>query len=234
MVRCLIVDDEPLAIEIIENYLNRLDDYTIVAKCQNALQAFKVLEEEAVDLLFLDIQMPQLTGIEFLRSLNKQPQVIFTTAYIDYAVESYELDVLDYLVKPISFERFFKAITKYSKKSNINAIQEKTSQVSATEKDYIYVKENKKNYKVLFRDILYVESIKDYLRIHTINKKIVVKSTLSDFELALPQNQFLRTHRSYIVNIYHITAHTSKDIEIGKIEIPIGVSYKQIVYEILK
>ena len=234
MVRCLIVDDEPLAIEIIENYLNRLDDYTIVAKCNNALQAFKVLEEETVDLLFLDIQMPQLTGIEFLRSLNRKPQVIFTTAYIDYGVESYELDVLDYLVKPISFERFFKAINKYSKNSNTSISQEKEVLNNSTEKDYIYVKENKKNYKISYKDILYIESIKDYLRIHTANKKIIVKSTLSDFESGLPQNQFLRVHRSYIVNVNQVTAHTSKDIEISEIEIPIGVSYKQIVYETLK
>lgn len=234
MVKCLIVDDEPLAIEIIETYLNRLDNYKIVAKCQNALQAFKVLEQESIDLLFLDIQMPQLTGIEFLKSLSNKPQVIFTTAYIDYAIEGYELDVLDYLVKPISFERFFKAINKYTKNSKAVVPAERDLVNLSHEKDYIYVRENKKNFKVLFNNILYIESVKDYVRIHTNDKNVIVKSTLSDFEKELPFSHFLRVHRSYIVNTKHVTAHTSKDIEIGLLEIPIGVSYKQKVFESLQ
>lgn len=234
MVKCLIVDDEPLAIEIIETYLNKLEDFEIVAKCQNALQAFKVLEESSVDLIFLDIQMPQLTGIEFLKALSNKPKVIFTTAYIDYAVESYELDVLDYLVKPISFERFFKAINKYSKNLKKPDLNKDVANDSSLSKAYIYVRENKKNYKILYSSILYVESVKDYVRIHTHDKNVIVKSTLSDFQKELSQIQFLRVHRSYIVNLDHVTAHTSKDIEIESIEIPIGISYKQKVFEILK
>jgi len=233
--KCLIVDDEPLAIEIIENYIHQLEGFEIVATCKNALQAFKILEEQHVDLLFLDIQMPQLTGVDFVKALKKKPQIIFTTAYIDYAVESYELEVLDYLVKPISFERFFKAISKY--KSNLdesNIPQRALSSIKPIEKEYVYVKSNKKNYKVAFKDILYIESIKDYVRINTQDQKHMVKTTLTDFETKLPAHQFLKLHRSYIVNIDYVTAHTAKDVEIGTIEIPIGISYKQKVMDTLK
>jgi len=230
-VKCLIVDDEPLAIEIIENYLGRLNDFEVTATCKNAVEAFSILENQSIDLLFLDIQMPQLTGIEFVKALTKKPQVIFTTAYVDYAVESYELDVLDYLVKPISFNRFFKAITKFKHTSQPKDIIP-TTQGSMV--DHIYVKENKKNHKVICRDILYAESIKDYVRIHTAEKKLVIKTTLSNFESQLPNDNFLRVHRSYLVNMRQITAHTAKDIEIGAIEIPIGASYKQKVFDLLK
>lgn len=232
--KCLIVDDEPLAIEIIENYLNQLDNFEIVAKCKNALQAFKVLEEQDVDLLFLDIQMPQLTGIDFIKALKKRPQVIFTTAYIDYAVESYELEVLDYLVKPISFERFFKAINKYVNLADSTITNKKIILSSLSEeKEYIYVKSNKKRYKISFCEVVYIESIKDYIRINMRNQKIMVKTTLTDFETKLPGHLFLKLHRSYIVNINHVTAHTAKDVEIGAIEIPIGISYKQKVLDTL-
>jgi len=235
MTKCLIVDDEPLAIEIIENYLNQLDDFEIIATCKNALQAFKVLETQEVNLLFLDIQMPQLTGIDFVKALKNKPQVIFTTAYIDYAVESYELEVLDYLVKPISFERFFKAISKYKNLTNSSINYKKVTQIDLMDgKDYIYVKSNKKSYKMLFNDVLYIESIKDYIRIHMHDQKLMVKTTLTDFETKLPSSQFLKLHRSYIVNVNHITAHTAKDVEIGTIEIPIGISYKQKVIDSLK
>lgn len=224
MTRCLIVDDEPLAIEIIENYLNRLEDFTIVASCKNALEAFAILEKESIDLLFLDIQMPQLTGIEFVRALQNPPKVVFTTAYANYAVESYELAILDYLVKPISFDRFFKAITKYKA---LSPKQTRTKETEPPLSDSIYVQVNKKKHRVLLTDVLYAESIKDYVRLHFEDKNLVIKTTLTDFEKELPSHQFLRTHRSYIVNLQQVTAHTSKDIEIGAIEIPIGVSYKQ-------
>lgn len=222
--KCLIVDDEPLAIEIIENYLDRLEDFEIVATCKNALEAFAILEKERIDLLFLDIQMPQLTGIEFVRALQNPPKVIFTTAYSDYAVESYELAILDYLVKPISFDRFFKAITKY--KAAAPKVTQ-TKELANTTNSSIYVQVNKKKHRVQLKDILYIESVKDYVRLHFEDKNLVIKTTLTDFEKELPSNQFLRVHRSYIVNLTQVTAHTSKDIEIGRIEIPIGVSYKQ-------
>ncbi|TMM58315.1 response regulator transcription factor [Maribacter algarum] len=232
--KCIIVDDEPLGIEVIENYLIQLDGYEIKARCKNAIEAFSILEKHEIDLMFLDIQMPKLTGIEFLKSLKHPPQVILTTAYIDYAVESYELDILDYLVKPISFERFLKSITKYAKQ---NSGSQQTISATTTIKnvqDYIYVRADKKKYKILFANILYIESVKDYVKIHLINKRLMVKTTLIDFEQQLPSESFLRIHRSYVVNLNHITAHTLKDVEIGEIEIPIGVSYKQSVFEKLR
>ncbi len=231
--RCLIVDDEPLAIEIIENYLNQFEDFEIIDRCNNAISALKIIEKEHIDLLFLDIQMPKITGIDFLRALKNPPKVIFTTAHIDYAIESYEFDVVDYLVKPIPFDRFFKSINKF--KTQIKLTKSITvSQKSNSIQKHIYVRANKKNYRVVYDDILYVDSIKDYVRIHLPDKSLLVKSTLSDFGNQLPKNQFIRVHRSYLVNINVISAHTYNDIEIGAIEIPIGNSYKQMVFAHLK
>lgn len=231
--RCLIVDDEPLAIEVIENYLNQFEDFEIVNRCNNAIKALKVLEEEAIDLLFLDIQMPKITGIEFLRSLKNPPKVIFTTAHIDYAIESYEFDVVDYLVKPIPFDRFFKAINKFKDQIKVTKTVA-THQNIDTGQKHIYVRANRKNYRVLFDEILYVDSIKDYVRIHLSDTSLLVKTTLTNFEEQLPKTQFIRVHRSYLVNTNVISAHTYHDIEIGKIEIPIGNSYKQKIFDILK
>lgn len=231
--RCLIVDDEPLAIEIIENYLDQFEDFQIIDRSNNAIRALKVIEEENIDLLFLDIQMPKITGIDFLRSLKNPPKVIFTTAHINYAIESYEFDVVDYLVKPIPFDRFFKAITKF--KSQIKTTKLiPISQKSNTIQKHINVRANKKNYRVVYDDILYVDSIKDYIRIHLADTSLLVKSTLSNFENQLPNNQFIRVHRSYLVNSKVISAHTYNDIEIGTIEIPIGTSYKQKTIDFLK
>lgn len=230
--RCLIVDDEPLAIEIIESYLDQFEDFEIVDRCNNAVRALKLIGEENIDLLFLDIQMPKITGLEFLRSLKNPPKVIFTTAHIDYAIESYEFDVVDYLVKPIPFERFFKAINKFKNQTQPRTIP--ISQEPSTTTKHIYVRANKKNYRVVYDEILYVDSIKDYVRIHLANTSLLVKTTLTRFENLLPKSQFIRVHRSYLVNVNAISAHTYTDIEIGSIEIPIGTSYKQKTFDVLK
>lgn len=231
--KCLIVDDEPLAIEVIESHISQFDNLEVVATSRNAIKAFEVLENEKIDLLFLDIQMPKLTGIDFLKSIKNPPKVIFTTAYIDYALEGYELDVLDYLVKPISFQRFLKAINKYF------AIANQTTETTAfiekiTDKDFIFVKSDRKNHKIQFSEIQYIESVKDYIKIHTTDKRIIAKNTLTNFENELPKNKFIRIHRSYIVNLDFVTAYTAHDIEINSIELPIGISYKQKVFDQLK
>ncbi len=231
--KCIIIDDEPLAIALIEDHVSKFSNLEIVATCHNAIEGFEVLKTHQVDLMFLDIQMPMLTGIEFLKSLSNPPKVIFTTAYREYAIESYELEVVDYLLKPVSFERFFKAINKFFK-----TVETKSVTVPAESKldettRHIYVNMNKKHYKILFEDILYAESLKDYVRIHTADAKIITKEKISDFEKKLPA-YFLRTHRSYIVNTNRITAFTAHDIELGAIEIPIGISYKQGVMGVLK
>ncbi len=231
-IRCLIVDDEPLAIEIIESYLDRLDDMEIVAKCTNALRAFEVLQKEAVDLLFLDIQMPKLTGLDFLKTLKDPPKVILTTAYREYALEGYELDVLDYLLKPISFERFFKAVSKMYKKENGPTPQEKQSSMGM-EEPYLYLKADKKMVKVLLKDILYIESLKDYVRIKTPGKDVITHQTISYFEEKLPEDAFIRIHRSFIVPLHKIETFSASFIEVPGKELPIGRMYKNEVLAVL-
>jgi len=231
-IKCLIVDDEPLAIDILKGYLGQVPQLELVGTCQNAIEAFQVLQREKIDLLFLDIEMPELSGMELAKSLPSTPSIIFTTAYRDYAIESYELDIVDYLLKPISFNRFFKAISKYIRlNQEISIIQEEPKEKSKGGSIYVYA--DKKNHKVYFDDILYVESIKDYVRVHTPEKNIITKDTITHYEKLLPTD-FLRVHRSFIINKSKITAFTTHDIEIGEKEIPIGVSYKKSVVGQLK
>lgn len=235
-VRCLIVDDEPLALQLIQAHIERLPQLEIVAACQNALEAFDLLKKEQIDLVFLDIQMPVLTGIEFVKSLQHPPSIIFTTAYREYAVESYELEVVDYLLKPITFTRFFKAINKYlnQKKASQSPhpIPQTAPSPEAPEDSFLYVNANKKRIKVSFKDVEYIESLKDYIRIHQPNGSITTKEKISEFEQKLPA-YFLRIHRSFIVNTKKITAYTAHDVEIKEKEIPIGGSYKKEVFESL-
>jgi DNA-binding LytR/AlgR family response regulator len=232
-VKCIIIDDEPLAVSLIETHVAKFPNLEVIATCSNAMEGFEILKLKPVDLIFLDIQMPLLTGIEFLKSLSNPPKVIFVTAYREYAIESYELEVVDYLLKPISFDRFFKAINKYFKSVESNYKPETVISEKKQNSDFIYVNVNKKNHKILFSEIIYTESLKDYIQVHTNDTSILTKYKISDFEQKLPKN-FLRTHRSYIVNIDKITAFTAHDVEIGTIEIPIGVSYKKKVHNTLK
>nr|WP_276205016.1 LytTR family DNA-binding domain-containing protein [Flavivirga aquatica] len=227
------MDDKPLACALIANYVSKIPQLEVLATCHNALEAFEILKVKHVDLLFLDIQMPTLTGIDFLKSLSNPPKVILTTAYREYALESYELEVLDYLLKPIPFDRFFKAIDKYFK--SVSTLNSQSSRIESTEDipNYLQVNMNKKHYRVLFNDIIYAESLKDYVRIHTYEETITTKEKISVFENMLPPF-FIRTHRSYIVNSKKITAFTNQDVELDDIEIPIGISYKQRVFELLK
>lgn len=230
---CIIIDDEPLAIELIKDHISKFSNLELVGTCNNAIEGLELIKTKHVDLMFLDIQMPILTGIEFLKSLSNPPKVIFTTAYREYALESYELEVVDYLLKPISFERFFKAINKFLKSTeNTKTVIKETLNIQE-DTNFLYINMNKKHHKVMFADILYAESLKDYVRIHTNNSTITTKEKISDFEKKLP-SYFIRTHRSYIVNSNKITAFTAQDIEIGDLEIPIGISYKQNVIETLK
>lgn len=234
--QCLIVDDEPLAIQLLKSHVEQVSLLEVAATCDNALDALEVLKTKKTDLLFLDIQMPMLTGVEFLKSLPNPPKVIFTTAYRDYAMEGYELNIVDYLLKPITFERFFKSITKYmelTSGSAAPAMQTPTPGVSNQDDPHIYINVNKKHHKVLFGDILYIESLKDYLRLHLKEGSLVTKEKIGEFMEKLP-DRFLRVHRSYIVNQQHITAFTATDIEIGRVEIPIGGNYKMEVTERLK
>jgi len=222
--KCIIVDDEEHARNLIINHLSNLDDFEIVATCTNAIEATKILISEEVDLLFLDIEMPVLKGTDMLKNLVVKPKVIFTTAYRDYAVEGFELDAVDYLLKPIVFERFFKAIQKFIKQTkkvtNKSLVSTKTF-----ESDFIFVTKNRKKIKINFDDILYIESLKDYIKIHLVNDSHTIKYSISAFEKEL-DSRFIRIHRSYLANKDKITAYTKSDLEINTIEIPIGDNYK--------
>lgn len=232
-IKCLIIDDEPLAIELVRQHCSHFPDMEVVATAQNALEGFDLLNKHQIDLLFLDIQMPKLTGLQFLKALTNPPQVILTTAYREYALESYDLEVLDYLLKPISFERFLKAINKYYKSQDGSTSMVRPTEPVPIVNDHIYVNVNKKHHKVLFPDILYAESLKDYVRIHTQDASYTTKFKISDFMGLLPSH-FIRVHRSYVVNTQKITAFTGLDVEIGRTEIPIGSSYKDAVVTTLK
>lgn len=229
-VKCLVVDDEPLARQLIENHISKVPALEVVGSCDNALKAFEIISSQEVDLLFLDIKMPNITGIDFLKTIKNPPKTIFTTAYRDYALESYDLEVLDYLLKPITFERFFRAIDRFLrlKKKNDNSIKENES----TE-EFLLLKSGSKYHKVFIEEILFIESLKDYIKVHVINdKRIVTKYKISDIEEKL-NSDFLRVHRSYIINTNKISAFTINDIEINSTEIPIGASYKEKVISFL-
>ncbi|MDY8135953.1 response regulator transcription factor [Aquimarina sp. 2201CG5-10] len=222
--KCLIVDDEELARELIETHLSKLDNFKIVASCDSALKAHKILKKNVIDLIFLDIKMPVLKGTDFFNNLSIKPKVIFTTAYRDYALEGFELNAIDYLLKPITFSRFFKAIEKFIETTSNNGVKEV---------NHLYVQSNKKNIKLQFDDILYIESVKDYIRIHLKSDKIMIKHGLGTFNDKLDR-RFLRIHRSFIINTNMVTAYTKNDVEIDDIEIPIGEFYKQNVLDNLK
>ncbi len=231
-IKCLIVDDEPLAIGLLEKHILQFSQLELVTSCWNAVQAFELLKENEIDLIFLDIQMPGLTGIDFIKSLQQPPAIIFTTAYREYAVESYELDVVDYLLKPITLNRFFKSINKFFDRLD-HKKSTSLSQSEATEDLFIYVNTNRRFVKILFDKVLFVESIKDYVRIHTLEQQIMTKDKISEFEKKLPDT-FIRIHRSFIVNTKKIKAFSQHDIEVNGTEIPIGISYKKEVMAFLK
>lgn len=217
-VRCVIIDDELLAIKVLENYLSRMPSFVVVATFSNATDALDYIRTEKPDLLFLDIMMPRITGLDFLRALNNGPKAIFTTAYTEYALQAYELNALDYLVKPISFERFMKALDKYYNTSEKN--------IKSNDHPAIYVKEHKRLVKVYINDILYIESVKDYVTIHTDKKSIITRQQISYFESSLASAGILRIHRSFLISKDKIDAFSSTSVEIAGKELPIGRSYK--------
>jgi len=229
---CIIVDDEPLARSAIRSLLARFDDIEIVADCEDTFEALKILQQKKIDLMFLDIQMPEVSGLDFLRSLRQAPAVILTTAYKQYAIEGYELDVVDYLLKPISFERMMKAIDKYYHLHKSPGLA--LSVTGTTEENTITIRADRKNIVIHVDDIHYIMSMKDYVQIFTRDKKYITQLPIGVLEKKLPEDKFLRIHRSYIVNLSKVTAFTSLDVEIGNLELPIGRSYQALVYNALK
>ncbi len=230
--RCLIVDDEPLARELIRGHILKLENIEIVGECDNAMKAMEALRKHTVDLMFLDIKMPQMTGIDFLKTLKRPPKVIITTAFSQYALDGFELDVVDYLMKPVTFERFFKSINKYFQTGNSDSVEVDGGNGTA-EEAFIYVKENKKVIKIYMKEIHFIEGLNEYIRIHTDNRRVVVKSSLQGMESKLPPEQFIRIHKSYIVSIPRIRAFNATTIELENAKLRIGRNYKNQVFSAL-
>ncbi|RKR04597.1 LytTR family two component transcriptional regulator [Flavobacterium sp. 90] len=222
-INCLIIDDEPLAINVIKNYLEPIENFEVIDTFSNPIEGLIFLKNNKVDVVFLDINMPVLDGINFIKSLENPPILIITSAYSQFAIETYELDVLDYLVKPIEFPRLMKTLSKISKRlENKNNIP----QESSPESPFIFVKIDKKRMKkIFFNEILVIESLKDYLKINTLTGKYIIHSTLSDFTDLLPERNFLRIHRSYTIAIDKIDAVEGNSIEIEGLRYVIGRSY---------
>ncbi|KFF19913.1 LytR/AlgR family response regulator transcription factor [Flavobacterium hydatis] len=219
--KCIIVDDEPLARELIASHLANFDNFELVDSFENALKAYTFLETNTVDLLFLDIEMPLLKGNDFLKKLKNPPKVIFTTAYREYAIEGYELNVIDYLLKPITFDRFFVSIEKFKQ------LQAPKKEDKPIPENHIFVSSGNRNIKIIFEEIIYIESLKDYITIHLENgKSHHLKQSISSFEKLLDSN-FVRVHRSFIIQTKKLTAYSKNEVEINAIEIPIGSSYKE-------
>lgn len=221
-IKCIIIDDEPLAISVIENHLKNFDNIEIIETFSNPLKAFGVLQQEKIDLVFLDINMPQMTGFTFIENLNFKPLIVITTAYREYAVKSFELDVLDYLVKPIPFNRFVKTINKVYQQTYTNT---NSGDASLNQEPHIFLKVDKKLIKVNLNDILFIESLKDYIKIATTLGDYVVHKSLTAISEELPQSNFIRVHRSYNISINKIVAVEGNTIEIAGRRIPIGRNY---------
>lgn len=220
--KCIIIDDEPLSIEILEGYLKRISNVEVVATFGDAISAIEKFDEISFDFLFLDIEMPRLSGMDFLKSLPHPPLAIIVSANKNYAIEGYELNVVDYLLKPITFERVVKSVNKIVEVKSKNTQSAQLPESSG----YIFLKENKKMVRLKMDDILYIESVKDYVKVVANDRTVITKQNLNHFEQLLDGSKFIRIHRSFIVAAAHLDAFSPSAVEIGKIEIPIGRLYK--------
>lgn len=230
--RCLIVEDEPLAAEILEDYIHQVPFLELIAKCNDAVYALEILQKENIELIFLDIHLPKLTGVDFIKILKEPPQIIITSAYQEYALEGYELNVVDYLLKPIEFSRFLMAVNKVK---NPNKIETSNSAKAVPlERPYLFFNVSKKKVKMFLDEILYIESFKEYIKVYSKDKTILTKFQLGEIEDILSKNNFLRIHRSFIVARDKIDAFSATDIEINGQQIPIGRSYKEVVFATLE
>ena len=230
-ITCLIVDDEVMAREIIATHLSKIGNITVAASCSNAMEAFQIISSQVIDLVFLDINMPEISGISFAKSINKSIRIIFTTAYRDYAVEGFELQAVDYLLKPISFERLLKAVNTYFEVYSPLKNKEEAHTSSA---DFMFVRSDRRMLKIDFDAIIYIESYSDYIKIHLKNETIVTRETISTVEAKLPNTQFLRIHRSYIISIPHISSFNNEHVVVHGKALTISRSYKKEVLDVLE
>lgn len=216
---CIIVDDESTARNILKRYISEIEYLNLIAECKNAIEATQILKDHNIDIIFLDIEMPKLSGLDFLKTLSITPNIIITTAYREYAIDGYEFDVKDYLLKPISFDRFIKGINKIISSRD-------AAEINAN-KEFTYFKSGKKNIQAYYNDILFIEGLSNYVKIITVNGTIVTYEKLSELEKILPKNKFIRIHRSYIVAINKINAYGKDFIEIDKNQLSIGNTYRE-------
>lgn len=235
-IRCIIVDDEPPAQRVLEKYISDIAILKLEGKCKNALEAMEMLHQKEIDLMFLDINMPKISGLSFLQSLKNPPMVIITTAYREYALEGFELDVLDYLNKPIPFERFMKAINKAADRmaSRQPGSETITTQVNLSNPNFIFVKDDKVTYRVDLQDFLYAEAVGDYVKIFTPQKVYLTNQTMKTIESWLPATQFIRVHKSYLVSLAKITNFEGNIIRINNTIIPIGQSYRKGFFDLIE
>jgi DNA-binding LytR/AlgR family response regulator len=234
-IRCLIIDDEPLAQRVIERYAENIPFLEIVRKCNSAIEAIEVLHNLEVDLLFLDINMPRLSGMDFLKTLKNPPLVIVTTAYAEYAIQGYELDVVDYLMKPFAFDRFYKAIQKAEEL--IKGKEQRHPEFKEADKQdgtFIFIKSSKKTYKVNLDEILYIEALGDYVKIFTTEKMIISYQSLKNIEVLLPSTSFPRIHKSFIIALSRIDLIEGNHVKIKDREIPIGTNFKNDFEKLIK
>ena len=226
-ITCVIVDDEPIAREIITSFVQKTPSLELIKTCKNAMEAINFIQENNVDLFFLDINMPEVNGISLAKIIGNKSKIIFTTAYRDYAVDGFNLNVVDYLLKPIAFERFFEAIQKVNLAFTPSEIKEKSTE----SKNYIFVRSDRKMVKINFDKILYIESLGDYLKIFLDKETVITRETMNNIDSKLPINKFIRIHRSYIVSLNKINSYTNEFIEINKKALPISRSYKESVLQ---
>lgn len=230
--RCLLIDDEPPALKVLESHMAQINGLEIVGQCRNAIEALDILHQRPVDVLFLDIKMPKLLGTDFLRNLSQPPKVVFVSAYREYAVEGYELDAVDYLVKPVSFERFVKAVAKLRRTTAPEKDVQQSTDYKSNPAAFVYLKVDKHMQKVLVSEIMYIESWKDYVKLFlTSNKTLLVKQSISSMENLLSAHRFVRVHRSYIVSIDKVSGYNGLFVQVNKKDLPIGRLYKQAVIE---
>jgi DNA-binding LytR/AlgR family response regulator len=232
--RCLLIDDEPPALKVLASHISNISGLEIIAQCKNALEALDVLQQKTVDVIFLDIKMPKILGTEFLKNLSHPPKVIFVTAYREYAVEGYELDAVDYLVKPVSFERFVKAITKVKRMMGQETLNT-GNDYKPNPEAFVYLKVDKNMQKVFINEIIYIESWKDYVKVFIANNQyLLVKQSITAMENLLSEHKFVRVHRSYIVSMNKISGYNGLGVNIDDKEIPIGRLYKQAVMDAIQ
>jgi len=232
--RCLIIDDEPLAIKLIRTHLGKLESFEIAGECKSALKAVEFLQREKIDLMFLDVNMPEISGLDFLKSIPDPPYVIITTAYREYAIEGYDLDVVDFLLKPISFERFLKAINRYCSRSRKVEVKSADIHTSSQEMKFIYIQDGKNIFKILYDDVLYFEGYGEYVKVITAGRNYIVRDSLNEFEHKYSTEYFIRIHKSYIINTQKITGFNAIQVILKNTQLPIGRMYREKVMGILK